>query len=554
MKNQSHIRVLLLAGEEEGKFARKIFAGIMPKRYALEWVKTHEKALEALLRFEPELILMELSSSAEKGEVVWRKTEIVNLPAPVILLTDKTAAEARKEAVACGAADFLPKGGYDAAVLDRSIRYAISRRQQREELALVKKAVDSAERVQKELMAVLDYEVRIPLNTIMGNVDLLRNVSLLEEQKAEVLEDIHQGADDLLKVIEGIVNLSEAEFSQLEIEYEPFPLRLGLKEMVGEFAPTAEGKGLALKLHFRDESPELVIGDIHRLRQVLVIVVGNAVKFTRSGSISITVGAKKIAGKGASAPGKEESKHWELEFEVRDTGIGLRAEQIEQLFEPFSGDHSSGGLAFGGTGLSLAIAKRLCEFMGGRIWVEKSEPGKGSIFRFTLLAGLGDEILKELQGLPGKKKRALAAPFSDIALNILVAEDNPINRTLLQSWLASLGFQADFAKDGLEVLEAVKRKPYDLIFMDIMMPKLDGYGATRRIRLLEKYEPGVEIRAARPCYIVALTVLARPKDQARCLKAGMDDYLAKPVQFAQVRSMVESVARRKASAEGESSG
>jgi CheY-like chemotaxis protein len=267
----------------------------------------------------------------------------------------------------------------------------------------------------------------------------------------------------------------------------------------------AQEKGLRLTITVDPRVPAGIAGDAVRLRQVLINLLSNAVKFTSEGEVTLTVTA-------SPAPDGRQR----ISFVVRDTGPGIAPEHQQRIFESFSQMDASISRKYGGTGLGLAISKSLAEQMGGGMRVE-SEPGRGAAFQFSILAETA-----ELVPVSAAPVVAAGAPVGQLApLRVIVADDNAVNRKVALSFLKRLGYRADAAANGIELLERLERDVYDVVFMDVQMPEMDGLEATRRIRR--------ELPAARQPRIVAMTAAAFPEDRARCLDAGMDDYLAKPV-------------------------
>jgi CheY-like chemotaxis protein/HPt (histidine-containing phosphotransfer) domain-containing protein len=281
-------------------------------------------------------------------------------------------------------------------------------------------------------------------------------------------------------------------------------LRECLEESFSLLSPKGHTKCLELAYTLDDDVPPVIVGDVTRLRQVLVNLIGNAIKFTEQGEVGVAV--RRVAGSPA------------LHFTVRDTGIGIPAERIAGLFQSFSQVDASTTRRYGGTGLGLAISKRLCELMGGDMWVE-SELGKGSSFHFTIVAKVAPSYR-----LPERNVASTlpAGKAEGHALRILLAEDNAVNQKVALLLLERLGYRADVAANGLEVLDALRRQPYDVVLMDVQMPEMDGLEATRQVRR--------QWPAARQPRIIAMTANAMQGDRERCLDAGMDDYITKPVR------------------------
>ena len=391
------------------------------------------------------------------------------------------------------------------------------------EARMAKEEADRANRFKSQFLANMSHEIRTPMNAVIGMTSILATSPLTSQQR-EYLGTIRSSGESLLALLNGILDFSKIEAGKLVMEAAPFDLRQCVEEAVDLLAVQAARKGLEIGCLIDPAVPALIESDATRLRQILVNLLDNAVKFTSSGGVLVLVEACSSPPLEGSRGALVEDRRVDLRFAVRDTGIGIAADSMDRLFRPFSQADSSTSRLYGGTGLGLAICHRLAQGLGGRIWVE-SEPGKGSTFWFTIRcragADLPPQVPRESDGA-GKIEGAGLSP-----LRILVAEDNVINQKVALLLLERLGYAADVAADGEETLAALRRQRYDVILMDVQMPGMDGIEAARHIR--EEW-PAEE----RP-RIIAVTASALQEDRETCLSAGMDDFLSKPVLLEDLR-------------------
>ena len=372
-----------------------------------------------------------------------------------------------------------------------------------------KMRADEASEAKGRFLATMSHEIRTPLNGVIGLSRLLETMPVPAEA-LEMVRMIRSSGDGLLRVINDVLDFSKVEAGKLDLEVAPFRLHRSLEQSIWLFRAAAAEKGVRLDCVLPPELPVWVAGDDTRLRQVVLNLISNALKFTSSGEVVLSAVVER-----------QDETSYCIAIEVRDTGIGITPEQFPRLFTSFNQADVSISRRYGGTGLGLVISKRLVELMGGTIDVE-SRPGEGTRFRCTVLMGRAQE--------PAARTAPLAMVPMDNELRVLVAEDNVVNQKVVLMLLKKLGVNADLAANGAEAIAAALENRYDLVLMDVQMPDVDGLAATREIRS--------RVPADRQPVIFGLTAHATTEYRDVCLAAGMDGYLTKPLEPEKLRDLI----------------
>ncbi len=556
--------------------------------YSTTFALSGIQALERLKTAKPDLILLDIMMPDMSGLEVCSllKADPDTAEIPVIFITASQKTEHILQAFDKGAVDYLTKPFNTRELLAR-VRNHLELKHTRDQLKkALKELVESRDaalksaQVKSQFLAKMSHEIRTPMNGVLGMTELLLQTPL-NSQQIDYVQILRNSANNLSVIIDEILDYSKLESGKMRLDYEEFELKTILADITKFFQSQIINKDLSLSLIYDESIPQRVIGDFHKIKQILTNLIGNAIKFTESGQIQVIVtkvsglyGRKinsEIFNKNQVFSDKKYQNRCQLRFEVKDTGIGIRPEDQAQIFKSFFQAESSPNKHYAGTGLGLAICEQLVQLMNGKIGVE-SEFGKGSKFWFTIdLEFVPPELaagnLNDFNGLKTNpitdNQQTETERKSLESLKILVVEDTRINQKVIQQQLKRLGCTADCVNNGQEALYQLDAADYDLILMDCQMPVLDGYAATKMIREREQRaqaamgsQSGADaLSGATPnspssnhrsggsypksrIVVIGLTAYAMKGDREKCLAAGMDDYLSKPVSINDLSAML----------------
>lgn len=509
------MRLLLIEDDEDDYLlTREYLEDVFGDQFRLDWASDEGQALDWISANHHDLCLMDIHLGSTDGIQLLRKARQLGFVAPIIMLTGQEDLETDAMARNAGATDYLSKQNLEGRTLARAIRYALSRRDMEFE-RLERTRVEAESRAKTDFLARLSHELRTPLAAILGYTDLLL-AEPVEKRTDEHLLTIQRNGMHLRSLLNDVIDLSKIESGKLDIEPTRLDFELFLAELTGMMSMPAEEKGLALELQMPPSLPSELYTDPVRLRQILINLLGNAIKYSEQGVVTLKLYTRK-------SDGPEQTPL--LVFEVRDQGPGISGDDLVRLFEPFT--RLENAATTEGTGLGLSISKQLTQRLGGDIEVE-STPGQGSAFRLVFPVGniAADSVWSQLEPASRQPRSRVGAEPLHLEGHVLIVEDNHSLRRLLKLWLEKLDLRVSEARNGAAALEYLQEVTAsgdpgalpDLVLMDVQMPVLDGLSTTRKLREMGFRQP-----------IIALTAAVMKGERERVMAGGCNGFLGKPV-------------------------
>ncbi len=519
------INILVIDDDEEDfLLAAAQFAKIPGRACSVKWSPGYDEALATLETEHFDVCFVDYQLGARSGLELLREFSRRGLPVPAIFLTGQGDREVDIKAMEAGATDYLSKSMLNAHILERSIRYAIHKKRTeteleervRERTIQLQKAMEEAKaasRTKSEFLANMSHEIRTPLNGILGMLQLLQTTTTDAEQD-EYIANAVRASHRLTRLLSDILDLSQVEAGKLSVVETTFTLTSQKDAVIDTFSQLALEKGLRLDFRIDASMPPSLVGDDTRLRQILFNLVGNALKFTERGEVTVTAAPLHVRGDGSLR----------ALFTVSDTGIGIPAHLLKSIFEPFNQAEGTYTRQFQGAGLGLAIVRRLVSLLGGALDIDSIE-GEGTTAYLCL-------PLRQPYAAPASRKHETESPRGVCALKVLLAEDDADNLFLEIKMLNKIGLQTKCAKDGQTVLRMLAVEHFDLILMDIQMPNMNGVETTRAIRC------GASGESKKNIPIIAMTAYAMQEEKFEFINAGMDAYIAKPIEMQELKQVI----------------
>lgn len=509
---EAAVKVVVVDDDHDDFFLIKDYLSeIKDTRYVLEWIPTYKAAVESIKQQSADVYLIDYRLDGHTGLEILDSLHELNLKKPLILLTGHGDHHIDIEAMQKGVSDFLVKSKITADLLERAIRYSIKRAQDKEKieeaekLKIEKVASDLANQAKSQFLANMSHEIRTPLGVILGFSELAQDPSTSEEERINYMALIKRCGENLLEIINDILDLSKVEAGQLQIEAVDFNWQSITEEIIEFLKIKALSKGIFLNCEIDSAIPDTLKGDSHRFRQILMNLIGNAIKFTEAGHVTV---------KCKMEPDAQDSQ--KLVISVHDSGIGISLSDQKKLFKPFKQANSSLSRKYGGTGLGLDLSRKLARALGGDVNLVQSLPDVGSTFALSLPGHFTFCKLNYSNANAVPKEIMSAVEKSN--LRVLLVDDAFENQVIVKHFLKN-DFDVWTANNGREGILKAFDSDFDVILMDIQMPEMDGYEATQRLRQGGYKKP-----------IIALTAYALNEEREKAIRAGFSDYVTKPIQ------------------------